>query len=199
VIRNLKIERCLARFDSGDLPWQADGLDIGRSSWDVTIDGARIDSTWEGIDVVAGGEGISALRMNDVTIANSFGFGLKMGPRLRDARVSRLSVDGAGLAGVVLYGPVRNVTISGASITNVGSLRTGARLLSPWPSGNRAGLRLDGSGDSSPADVTVDNMRVSGRPSDYEFGVLNTGSHPIELRSFSAQGFASEQVRNAGQ
>jgi hypothetical protein len=199
VIRNLRIERCLARFDSGNLPWQADGLDIGRSSSDVTIDGARIDSTWEGIDVVAGGDGISGLRMNDVTIANSFGYGLKMGPRLRDALVSRLTVDGAGLAGVVLYGPVRGVTISGASITNVGSLRTGAGLLSPWPSGNRAGLRLDGSGDSSPAGVTIDNMRVSGRPSDYEFGVLNTGSHAVELRAFSAQGFASQQVRNAGQ
>ena len=194
-INNVRIERCMARFDTGDLPWQADGLDIGRSSSDVTINGARIDSTWEGMDVVAGGEGIDRLQINDLAISNSFSFGLKMGYRLRNARVSGLTVRGAGLAGVVVYGPVRNVRISRASIQDVGTLRGSAGSYSPWPRGNRAGIRFDGTAGSTPEDVVIEDTAVSGRPTEFEFGILNTGGRRIQLVRFQAEGFASERVR----
>lgn len=193
-IENVRIERCMARFDSGDLPWQADGLTIGQSSSDVTINGARIDSTWEGVDIVGGGTGIDRLQINDLTVSNSFSFGLKMGYQLRNARVSRLSVRGAGLAGVIVYGPVRDVRISRASIQDTGSLRGTSGSYSPWPRGNRAGIRIDGSAGSEPQDVVVEDADVSGRPSDMEFGILNTGGKRVQLRRFQTEGASTHSV-----
>lgn len=194
-IDNLRVERCLARFDSGNLPWQADGLDIGRSSSDVVVNGAKIDETWEGVDVAAGGNGIDGLWINDLTVSNSFSFGLKMGYQLRDARISGLNVAGAGLSGVVIYGPVRNVRLSRASIQNVGILRLDRRRYSPWPAGNRAGLRIDGTANSFPENIVVEDMAVSGRPREFESGVLNTAGKRVRLVGFQARGFGLEKVR----
>jgi hypothetical protein len=193
-IENARIERCMARFDTGDLPWQTDGLSIGRSSSDIIVNGATIDSTWEGVDVVAGGKGIDRLQINDLTVSNSFSFGLKMGYDLRNARVSRLTVKGAGLSGVVLYGPVRNVRISGATIQNVGMIRRVGGRFSPWPAGNRAGLRIDGNDGSSPQGVVVEDMAVAGRPTEIEFGMLNSVSTPVRLVRFNAEGVGSKRI-----
>ena len=196
-IEGARVERCMARFDSGDMPWQTDGLDIGRSSSDITIEGARIDSTWEGMDVGAGGSGIDGLTINDLTVDNSFGFGLKLGYDLHHVRVSRITVDGAGLAGIVLYGPVRDARISNAVIRDVGIIHRNGRDFAPWPRGNRAGIRFDegSSGTSAarftPNRVTVDNASVSGNPSDYEYGILNTGAKHLQVSGFHAQGYGS--------
>jgi hypothetical protein len=198
-IDNLRVERCMARFNSGNLPWQADGLDIGRSSSDVAVAGARIDSTWEGVDVAAGGDGIDGLRIDNLAVSNSFSFGLKMGYRLRDARISGLSVDGAGLSGVVIYGPVRDLRLSRASIQNVGIVQAGGGRYSPWPAGNRAGLRIDGGANSSPEDLVVADMTVSGGPSEFEFGVLNTGGRRVHLVGFQARGFGLEKTRGVAE
>jgi len=194
-ISNLRIERCVARFKFRNLPWQADGLDIGRSTSDVVVEGARIDTTWEGMDVVAGGEGIDGLRVHDLTVSNSFSFGLKMGYRLRGARISGLNVNEAGLAGVVIYGPVRDVRLSRSLIQNVGIVGTAGVHYSPWPAGNRAGLRIDGSADASPENIVVEDMTVSGRPGEFEFGVLNTGGRRVHLSGLRASGFSLEKVR----
>jgi hypothetical protein len=199
-IDNARVERCMARFDTGDLPWQADGLDIGRSSFDVAIDGARIDSTWEGMDVAAGGEGIDRLIINDLSVSNSFSFGLKMGYELSNVRVSGLTVAGAGLSGVVVYGPVRNATISRASIRDVGVLRGKRGSYSPWPAGNRAGVRIDvgpsanDAAVSAPDNVVLEDTVVSGGPKMYEFGILNSGRRPVRAVRFQAQGFGSERT-----
>jgi hypothetical protein len=198
-IENARIERCMARFDGGDLPWQTDGLSIGRSSSDVTVNGARIDSAWEGMDVVAGGDGIDRLQINDLTVSNSFSFGLKMGYQLRNARVSRLTVRGAGLAGVVVYGPVRDLRISRATIQGVGAVTGGRGRFSPWPAGNRAGIRIDGTAGSSPRGVVVEDVAVTGRPTEFEFGILNTVTSPIQLVRFNAEGVGSEQVHGNAQ
>jgi hypothetical protein len=194
-IENVRVERCMARFDGGDLPWQTDGLDIGRSSSDISIQGGRIDSAWEGVDVAAGGDGIDGLRIDGLSISNAFSFGLKMGYQLRNARVSDLVVRGAGLAGIVLYGPVRGVRISRASAENVGTLFGSGGAYSPWPRGNRAGIRLDGNPGSTPEDIVIEDARVSGSPSEFEFGILNTGGRQIQLIRFKAQGFGSERTR----
>lgn len=193
-IRRLKIERCLAQFDTGKLPWQADGLDIGRSSSDIVIDGATIDSTWEGVDVAAGGAGVAGLQINDLTVSNSFSFGLKMGYQLRNARVSGVNVDGAGLSGIVIYGPARDVRISGAAIRNVGAVRGPRGRFSPWPAGNRAGIRIDGAPGSAPEGVLLEATSVSGRPQEYEFGILNTGGKRVEVRGLQAEGFSAERA-----
>ena len=193
-IENVRIQRCMARFDTGDLPWQADGLNIGQSSVDVVINGGTIESTWEGVDVVAGGAGIDGLRINGLTIADSFSYGLKMGYQLRNASVSGLSVRGAGLAGVVLSGPVRGVGISRASIQQVGVVRGREGPYTPWPRGNRAGIRLDGAPGSAPESIVIEDVRVSGRPAEFEFGVLNTGGRGIQLTRFRAEGFGNEQA-----
>lgn len=202
-IEHARVERCMARFDTGDLPWQADGLDVGRSSSDVVIDGAKIDSTWEGMDIAAGGEGIAGLSINDLSVSNSFSFGLKMGYQLHDARVSRLNVDGAGLSGVVLYGPVRDVRISHAMIRNVGTVRGNRGSYSPWPRGNRAGIRFDqgpgAGGTSTPQNVVLEDDTVSGNPGDYEYGILNTGGRRIQTIGFHAQGFGIESTRGLEQ
>ena len=195
VINNARIERCLARFPTGDLPWQTDGLDIGRSSSDIRVNNSRVSATWEGMEVAGGGDGIEGLVISGLSISNSFSFGLKMGYDLRNATVRRLAIDHAGLSGIVLYGPVRNVRISSALIRDVGAVRRNGGSYSPWPAGNRSGIRLDeGSGTGStgvrvPDNVIVEDIAVVGQPNQYEYGILNTGGKHIDLMHFNAQGF----------
>jgi hypothetical protein len=137
------------------------------------------------------------LSISDVTILNAFSFGLKMGYLLRNVRVSRLNIDGAGLSGIVLYGPVRDVRISHAMIRDIGVVRGGRGRYSPWPKGNRAGIRLDegATGDAAatdtPENVLLDDIDVSGPPNSYEFGILNTGGRRIHTEQFRARGFAT--------
>jgi hypothetical protein len=204
-IEGARVERCMARFDTGNLPWQTDGLDIGRSSSDVTIDGAKVDSTWEGMDIGAGGSGVSGLTIKGLTVSNSFGFGLKLGYQLSNVRVSNLNVDGAGLAGVVLYGPVRDARIEHATIRNVGLVRGGRGAFTPWPAGNRSGIRFDeGSGANgqphlTPDNVVLDDIAIAGNPVDYEYGILNTGGRDIRVAGFQAQGFGISRTRGLDQ
>lgn len=203
-IDNARISRCMARFADGDLPWQADGLDIGQSSADVAINGATIDSTWEGMDVVGTGSGIDRLSINDLTVTNSFTFGLKLGYRLRNARIARLNVDGVGLAGVVVYGPVSRTQISAGTIKGVGVVRgSNAREFSPWPGGALAGIRIDeGSGGTEsagqkPDDILIEDITVSsqGRPRGYDFGLLNKGGTRVRTLRFNATEFGNAAVR----
>jgi hypothetical protein len=203
-IVNARVTRCMARFDSGDLPWQADGLDIGQSSSDVVIDGATIDSTWEGIDVVGTGSGVDRLAINNLTVTNSFTFGLKLGYRLRNARVTRLKVAGAGLAGVVVYGPVNKALISAASISGVGAVHgSNSRTFSPWPAGARAGIRIDeGSGGTEsagqkPNDIQIEDTNVAnaGVSRGYEYGLLNKGGTNVRTLRFTATDFGNVAIR----
>lgn len=192
-IRNLRIERCMARFVGGDLPWQADGLAIGRNASDVVISDAAIDSTWEGMDVVANGAGIDGLVVTNAKITNSFGHGLKLGYRLRRPRIDNVTVARAGLAGVVVYGPVTGLQMSGARISDVGSISTSAGKMVPWPSDAVAAIRIDegesgdGPGLFTPRNVTINSVDVSG--GDYQFGILNKGASNVRVTNFRATGF----------
>jgi hypothetical protein len=199
-IENVRVERCGARFDTGDLPWQADGLDIGQSSSDIVINRAKIDSTWEGVDVAAGGRGVRNLVISDLDVTNAFSFGLKLGYSLSAARIDRLTVVNAGLAGAVVYGPVRDVRITNASLRNIGLVSANGRPTSPWPAGNRTGIRIDtGAGGASPENVLIENAAVSGDARDYEFGILNTGGKGIQLVRFRASGFGRAQSQGLDQ
>ena len=205
-INNLQIARCMAQFDTGNIPWQADGFAIGLSSSDIVINGGTIDSTWEGIDVAAGGTGVEGLVINDLTIRNSFGFGLKLGVRVRNAQVSRLAVSKAGLAGIVIYGPVNGVHVSGATIDGVGVVRGAKGDFSPWKPGARAGVRVDEGGGGLdgegrlPRDVTLDDVTVStaGLSSNYEFGFLNNGGPGVRAMRLNATGYRQAKVHENG-
>jgi hypothetical protein len=201
-IQNIRVERCMARFDTGDLPWQADGLDIGRSSSDVKISRATVNSTWEGIDVVGGGTGIEDLSIEDSRVSNSFSFAVKLGYKLHNARVTDVAIEHAGIAGVVVYGAVGQLAISNAEIADPGTIQIEEREVSPWPGEATAGIRIDsGPGgpsgaESGPDDILITNSTVrslhAGR---YKFGILNRGGSDVRIADFRATGFSDARVR----
>jgi hypothetical protein len=192
-IENLRINRCMARFAGGDLPWQADGLTVGRNASDIVVSNATIDSTWEGMDVVAGGAGIDGLVVAGATITNSFGYGLKLGYRLRRPRIENVTVARAGLAGVVVYGPVTDLQLSQTRISEVGSIATSGGKLVPWPTDAVAGIRIDegesgdGPGLFTPRNTVISSVEVSG--GNYDFGILNKGAAQVRVTNFRAAGF----------
>lgn len=198
VIRNPRISRCMARFEGGDLPWQADGLDISRSSSNVSVDGPVIDSTWEGMDVVADGKGVDGLSITNARISNSFGFGLKLGYKLHNARISNAIVSNAGIAGVVIYGPVDGVTISGAQISGVGVLSANGRTLVPWRAQTHSGITVQegrtgvGAAQATPHNVLIEGVTVANAPGapSYDFGISNKGGVNVRVRAFHAGGFS---------
>jgi hypothetical protein len=204
-IDNVRISNCMARFDTGNLPWQTDGLDISRSSSDVWVDGAAIDAVMEGMDVVANGVGIRNLSISNVKVSNAFGFGLKLGYTLSGARLSAITVNGAGIAGVVLYGPVTDVSIRGAVVENIGRIvAPNGASFAPWPAGNRAGFRIDGNSRGraagTPRRIVIDDATVEGPATGgYEFGILNTGGSDIQVSRFRAQGFSKSRTYGLGQ
>lgn len=200
-IVELRIERCEARFDTGSLPWQADGLNIGGFSSDVVIKEAVIDSVWEGIDVVASGKGVDGFEIDGARISNAFGVGLKLGYDLRNATVRRLTVSNAGLAGIVVYGRVSAARISDSAITGVGLVLSRGAVLEPWSRYSRAGIRIDqgSSSELTPSDIVIDNVAVTNGAAGarYEFGLLNTGGTRVRVARFTAEGFRTAKTAGA--
>lgn len=196
-IEHARIERCMASFVDGDLPWQTDGLDIGQSSSDIRVNGAVIDSIWEAIDVVANGSGIDGLVVSNLSVSNAFSFGLKLGYRLRGAIASGLRMSNVGLAGVTVYGPVNGVTIDDVTIREVGVIQGPGGPITPWPAPSRAGIRIDfGSRGteaerSAPRNIVVEDTLISNRqhPAAYEFGIRNETGAAVRAVRFRAQGF----------
>jgi hypothetical protein len=198
-----RISHCGALFDTGFLPWQADGLDFGGSSGDIVVRNIAVDSTWEGIDVVANGEGIDGLVLDRPIVRNSFGFGIKLGYSLSRATLVNPIVRGAGLAGIILYGPVKDARITGATISGLGSIALGAARFDPWPNSMRAGLRLDAGSPGTesqgrlPDGVRIENGRVSAGPGDppFAYGFLNMGASNVVLSKSSAKGYIQAPER----
>lgn len=204
VIRNPHVLRCMARLADGEIPWQADGLDIAQASSNVTVDGAVIDSTWDGMDIVANDGGLDGLTISNVRASNSFSYGLKLGYRLRNARIANAVITNSGIAGIVIYGPVAGITVFDAQISGVGLLAANGRTFVPWPALPHAGIRIDeGSRGTqaaglTPRDVTIDGVTIS-NPSAvrYDFGLLNTGGSNIRVRRFHSVGFSKAQMSGA--
>jgi hypothetical protein len=201
-IHNIKVSHCMARFRHGDLPWQTDGLDVSQASSDVVVIGAAIDSTWEGMDVVANGDGLTGLRLANLRVSNSFGFGLKLGYALSDARITGATIRNSGIAGIVLYGPVSGITISGSQISGVGVISAEGRTFVPWPAQTHSGIAIGegpnprGGGQATPRDVVLENIvvtRPAGAPT-YDYGVVNNGGKDVRVRNFSASGFAKAEM-----
>jgi hypothetical protein len=168
----------------------------------VDVDGAVIDSTWEGMDVVAGGKGVDGLTIHNVRVSNSFGFGLKLGYRLRNAGISDAIVTNSGIAGIVLYGPVEGATVSHVQIEGVGILSAAGSTFIPWPDQTHSGIAIgegpavSGGALESPHNVLIEDAtvaRTSGAPP-YEFGISNRGGADVQVRGLRATGFSKAQV-----
>ena len=177
VFEGLKVDGCLARFAEGNFPWQADGVGIGESSSRVRISGQSvIRDSWEGIDVVGGGTGVSDVTIANTRVENSFGYGVKLGYAVRNVVVSDSRIAGAGLSGVVAYGPVVGVAVRRTRIEGVGSVRLGRAVMAPWPQ-ERAGVLIEPGSNARtanafPQNVTLDKVTVQGN-CNCRFGLLN--------------------------
>jgi hypothetical protein len=203
VIRGARISRCMARFADGDLPWQADGLDITRSSSNVVVESPVIDNVYTGMDIVGNGTGIDGFKVNGAKVSNCFTYCLKLGKQLRNPVVTNASVTNAGLAGIIFSGNVRDGTLKGATITGVGMISANGRPLVPWPRQEHVGIRIDkgkvGNGDptkSTPSGLDLEDIQVSNAlgAAAYEFAVLNKGGKDVHVRNLRASGFSRASI-----
>ncbi|WP_206610322.1 right-handed parallel beta-helix repeat-containing protein [Croceibacterium ferulae] len=185
VFRDATIERCGAEFAEGFIPWQADGLTVGGTSSDLTIEGdTRIASTWEGIDLIGGNDGIDQVHIRGATISDSFSFGVKWGYKVSNSILEDTNITNAGLAGVVIYGPVRSVAVNDVRISGIGSVNFPTGVSSPWD-GNKVGLLIaaganPGTRETYPQGVEIDGLSVNGGPHCHR-GYLNEGGSQIRI------------------
>ncbi|BEV01861.1 hypothetical protein [Novosphingobium olei] len=171
-----RVDGCRARFAEGDIPWQADGIAVGQSSSHIRIMRPVVNDTWEGIDVVGGGSGVSDLLITGAQITNSFGYGVKWGYSLQDPTLVDSAISQSGLAGVVIYGPVKRANLSNVRIDGVGSVRLGRSLQRPWQQ-ERAGVLVEPGSSAAtrelhPAMVSLSKVTVEGG-GNCRFGLLN--------------------------
>lgn len=195
VLRDTRIERCGAQFVEGIIPWQADGLTVGGTSSDLTIEGDTIiASTWEGIDLVGSGEGIDRVRIKGAKISDSFSFGVKWGYKLTNAVLEDTAITNSGFAGVVIYGPVRLATVRDVQISGIGTVRFPQGYYSPWRD-DRVGLliakgAIPGTEGLFPQDVAINHLRVEGGAG-CERAYLNKGGVRIRVARSRLEGCVS--------
>lgn len=186
VLWNTRIDGCLARFAEGDFAWQADGIHIGVSSSDVNIAGqTSIANTWEGIDIVGGGSGVRKIFISGATIRNSFAYGIKLGYDLSGVVAEDNRIERAGLAGVVVYGPVNDAKVRRTIISGVGSIDLDGQIVSLWGAG-KSGMEIGpgantGTGSTYPRNVSIEDVRVSGDLKHCDFGVRRRGGTAIRV------------------
>lgn len=199
VIRNIDIRQCTARLNGNSLPWQTDGLTVGGGSANIAIHGAKVDTVWEGIDIVGGGGAVRHLLIDDLSVSNAFAFGLKIGQTVVGTRVSRLQVANVGLAGLILSGAVSDARISNASITGVGTIVSAGKDFAPWPVEATAGIRIDEGQGGSPSNVAFRDavIGVGARSGSYAFGLMNTGGTRLDIVRLRAEGFARQRISGA--
>lgn len=192
VLRDSTIERCGAEFAEGFLPWQADGITVGDTTTDLTIEGdTRIASTWEGLDLIGGGEGIDDVHIRGATISDSFSFGVKWGYKVTNTVLEDTTISNAGLAGVVIYGPVRSATVRDVHISGIGAVNSPSGTFSPW-NDNKAGLLIaqgavPGTEKLYPQNIEIDGVTVTGGP-DCDRAYLNEGGSSIRMTRLSLAG-----------
>lgn len=197
VVNNAHVSRCGAVFDTGFLPWQSDGFDIGSSSANITLNHPRISQVWEGIDVLAGGTGVRNLTIKDAEISDIFAFGIKLGYNLSDAQIDGARIARSALNGIIVYGPVRNAAIRDTKLDEMGLFVRDGKPFQPWDITSIGGIRLNKgtSGRSSdvvyPDGVTIDRVSVANRlhPQAYFYGFINSGATNAHLSNVTATGY----------
>lgn len=192
VLRDTTVERCGAEFAEGFLPWQADGITVRDTTTELTIEGdTRVASTWEGLDLIGGAGGIGKVNIRGATISDSFSFGVKWGYKVIDTVLEDTTINNAGLAGVVLYGPVRSAVVRDVRISGIGAVNSPTGTFSPW-NDNKAGLliargAIPGTEKLYPEDVEIDGVTVTGGP-DCDWAYLNEGGSGIRMIRLSLAG-----------
>lgn len=179
-IDDLRIDGCRARFVEGDIPWQTDGLGLGQSSSDIRITGLRIADTWEGIDM----GNVEQVAISDAEITDSFNYAVKIGYQTRAIFVTDSALSRAGLAGVVISGPVRDTVLRHVGIDEPGRLFFAGAMQNPWRQ-ERAGVVLDMGNPANhpkayPTGVVLDRVTVRGGR-DCRLGILNRTPERIAL------------------
>lgn len=199
VIEDLHIKGCRARFAEGDIPWQADGLSIGETSSDIRIVDVSIADTWEAIDIVGGGSGVERVMIGKANITDSFNYGIKVGYDTRGIAVTDSTISRAGLAGVLLYGPVKNAQLRRVHIAEPGRLMFAGAAQTPWQQ-ERSGVVL-GMGSTAaqaadfPTGVVLEAVTVRGNR-ECRAGLLNlTPDRPVRA-NLQARGCAMQSERN---
>lgn len=167
VMEDTQIRNCHARIDGRSLPWQADGLVIGSGSHDIRIAGdSRISGTWEAIDLVGTGQGTGNIVIDGVTVSDTFAIGIKIGHTIDNVAINNAFIDGAGLAGMMIYGRASRVRVEDVVVSNIGNDREDAATFRQWPD-PKAAIRVDGDGQSAPEDVAIGSVTVAGGRSCY--------------------------------
>lgn len=162
VMEDTQIRNCHARIDGRSLPWQADGLVIGSGSHDIRIMGdSRISGTWEAIDLVGTGQGTGNIVIDGMAVSDTFAIGIKIGHTIDNVAITNTFIDGAGLAGMMIYGRASRVRAEDVVVSNIGNDRDDAARFRQWPD-PKAAIRIDGDGQSNPEDVAIGPVTVSG-------------------------------------
>lgn len=190
VMRDTTVENCGARFRDGVLPWQADGINLGSGTSDVRILGnTRIARTWEGIDIVGSGSGVQDVVIDGARVSDSFSIGVKLGNRTSSAVLRNSTIDGAGLTGVMIYGPADAIRLANVAISGVGDDGRDAAGRRQW-TGEKAGVMIDRDGNgASPQAVSFDAVTVSGGNS-CAAGVRYSGGSTPSSRALTVRGCA---------
>lgn len=197
VVNDARISRCGATFDTGFLPWQSDGFDIGAASTNVVLNRPHISQVGEGIDVIAGGPGVRNLVIKDPLISDVFAFGIKLGYNLSDAQIDGAHITRAGLIGIIVYGPVRNAAIRDARLDEMGLFERNGKPFQFTDTTSIGGIRLNKGPSGRPREfvypngVTIDRVSVINRqyPQAYYYGFINSGATNVHISNVTAIGF----------
>jgi hypothetical protein len=180
-ITNSRISELLFPISGKMLPWQADGVTAGGTT-NLHISATSIADTWEGIDL--SGIGVAPFVLQDLTIKNSFAYGIKVVHGSRNGQILNSTISYSGYNGVVFADDVNDFIISGLSINETGLLylRDGSTLR-PWPTA--AGIGILGTTDrlASPSHVRIVNSTFSNvnYPGAAQYGILATPGNLIHI------------------
>ncbi|WP_054118657.1 right-handed parallel beta-helix repeat-containing protein [Porphyrobacter sp. AAP60] len=187
LIDDLRIDGCRARFVEGDIPWQTDGMGVGQSSSNIQIENARISDTWEGIDM----GNVDNIALSNAEITDSFNYAVKVGYQTHAVSLVDSVFSRAGIAGVVISGPVRDTLIRRVRIDEPGRIFFAGAMQSPWGQG-RAGVELDMGNPAQhakayPTGVLLENVTVRGGR-DCPLGLLNRTPERVSLEGLRVSG-----------
>jgi Right handed beta helix region len=182
VITDSRISELLFPIGGKMLPWQADGISAGYTT-SLHVSATSIAHTWEGIDLT-GSAGVDQFVLQDLTISNSFSFGIKVVHGSRSGQILNSTISYSGSNGIVFANEVNDFILSGLNVNETGVLylRDGSTLR-PWP--NTAGIGIEGTADRlvSPAHVRIVNSEFSNInfPGAAQYGILATPANLIHI------------------
>lgn len=199
-VEDSRISEILYNAHGTYIPWQADGITVGDTK-NVRIVRTTIDNVWEGIDFT-GQKGVDSFHLGDLTISNSFTYGLKLVWATRSGVVDGVNIRFSGMNGIVVAGSASDIDINNATVLETGTLnlRNGTRLSPYFLDGvfrqNIAGIdvsRNSADPSSNPKRIRVRNATVRNvdHPQRMRFGVSSsvTEADNVTIENLRASGF----------